>query len=95
MLTKTYPSPEQQWCCPGQGVVIEERAVLTLIVHIKVTSRGQRILRAVSRVTQSHSHGTPVVLGYIEEGPPKTDFKKMNRSNNSREEGEKEVEMSY
>lgn len=56
---------------------------------------GQRILRAVSRVTQSHSHGTPVVLGYIEEGPPKTDFKKMNRSNNSREEGEKEVEMSY
>lgn len=40
VLTKTHPSPEQQWCCPGQGVVIEERAVLTLIVHIKVTSRG-------------------------------------------------------
>lgn len=34
-----------------------------------------------------------MVLGYIEEGLPKTDFKKMNRSNHSREEGEKEVEI--
>lgn len=79
---------------------MEERAVLTFIssVYESGLHGGSEYSGLAPRQHTVLPTGTPVVLIYIEEDPPETHclrwHKKVNRSNNSREEGKNEVEMS-